>query len=356
MPKKGRNIYKRKDGRWEGRLYVLGNHKYKSVYGKSYTDVRDKLQLINPVSLTASCRLNFTEIMQQWLDSTRARIKESSFSSYSDKLRLHLMPYYKDIRYDKITPAEIERFIADKLSAGLSTKYVSDMVMIMKSAAKWAERTYGYINRISSVGPPKVIHQEPDLLSAADQKKLQAELLSQNDLTSCGIYLAVFTGLRIGELCGLRWEDIDFEKKLLTVKRTVHRISSPACKGKTAVKITPPKSENSIRQIPLPDFLLTFIQKFARPEGFVLSGDSSPVEPRCLSYRFKQILKRAGLPQVKFHSLRHTFATNCLQSDFDVKTLSEILGHANMKTTMKIYVHSSLERKQACMSKLRPAR
>ena len=162
----------------------------------------------------------------------------------------------------------------------------------------------------------------------------------------------MFTGLRIGEICALRWSDIDLDKQLLFVNKTAQRLRT---NNKTYVKLTAPKTENSIRVIPLPTFLVKKLAEFRTDNNcFLLSGTDRIVEPRCLSYRFKRILKDANLPSVKFHSLRHTFATNCLQQKFDIKTLSEILGHANVNVTMKIYVHSSLERKIECMKLIKP--
>ena len=161
--------------------------------------------------------------------------------------------------------------------------------------------------------------------------------------------------MRIGELCALQWGDIDFESSLLRVRKTVQRVSTESGKHKTALVVSTPKTETSLRVIPLPGFITELLQAHRRDgELFVVSGRDKPTEPRTLTHRFKQILKSAGLPDVKFHTLRHTFATNCLQRNFDVKTLSEILGHANTDITMRIYVHTSLDRKAACMNLLEP--
>jgi integrase len=165
----------------------------------------------------------------------------------------------------------------------------------------------------------------------------------------------MFTGLRIGEICALKWSDVDLENGILHISKTAMRIQTPTEKSKTAVKITAPKTANSIRDIPLPNFLVKKLSAVMKSDDcYVLSGNSHLVEPRCLSYRFKSILKKANLPSIKFHALRHTFATNCLQKNFDIKTLSEILGHSSVDTTMRIYVHTSLERKRECMDLIRP--
>jgi integrase len=173
---------------------------------------------------------------------------------------------------------------------------------------------------------------------------------SQN-ATSIGIRLAIYTGVRIGELCALQWKDIDFERGVLKVTKTVQRISHLTDKRKSAVMITAPKSDTSVREIPLPVFVLDELRRIRGfDNAYIVSGSEKIIEPRCFTNRYKSVLKKAGVPSKKFHSLRHTFATNALQQGFDVKTLSEILGHSGANVTMRVYLHTSMERKTACMS------
>jgi integrase len=357
MPRRGTNVYRRKDGRWEGRLRCNGSSKYKSVYGRTYSEAKEKLYRLKIENSPAvkSCSLLFSDAVMLWLDSAKNRIKESSYVCYLNKIRLHIVPYFKCIKYSKVTVANIEQFVADKLSSGLSAKYVSDMVVMLKTAAKWLSRTYGYANLITDCELPKCEKKSVELLDKNQQIALQKLLVDKFDSTSIGVYLAMFTGLRIGEICALKWGDVDLENGILHVNKTAMRIQTLTEKSKTAVKITAPKTANSIRDIPLPDFLVKKLSAVKKnPDCYVLSGNNHLVEPRCLSYRFKTILKKANLPSIKFHALRHTFATNCLQRNFDIKTLSEILGHASVDTTMRIYVHTSFERKRECMDLIRP--
>jgi integrase len=159
--------------------------------------------------------------------------------------------------------------------------------------------------------------------------------------------------MRIGEACALKWEDIDFNGKMLHVTKTVQRIATFGTESKSAVKITTPKSESSVRDIPLPDFLIDMLRKYrGKDTDYILSGTEKVVEPRCFSYRYKALLKKANVPSRKYHSLRHTFAVNALHQDFDIKTLSELLGHSNANITMSVYLHSSMDRKSACMDRL----
>ena len=174
-----------------------------------------------------------------------------------------------------------------------------------------------------------------------------------NDPCSLGIVMALHTGMRIGEICALKWEDIDLPGKIIHVRHTLQRIQTFGTVKKTKIVITEPKSVSSVRDIPITDCLMTLLKKLrAGDDMFVLSGKRKPVECRTLQYYFKKVLSNANLPSVHFHSLRHAFATNCIALGFDVKTLSEILGHSSVEITLNRYVHSSIERKRACMSLL----
>ena len=360
MPKKESNIYHRYDGRWEGRFHISGTKKYKSVYGKTYSEAKEKLhklQCENSIS-ESKCRLSFNDIAQKWFAYEKSKVKASTLCCYKNKLDNHIMPFFSIKKYTDVSVDVVEKFKKQKLFEGFSSKYVSDMTVIIKSIAKWANKIYGYANKLSSVELPKAKRKKPDLLSEREQAVLQNYLFNRSDNTSLGILLSAFTGIRIGELCALKWNDIDLENKILHINKTVQRISAQSVteKSKTVVNISAPKTEYSVRDIPIPEFLIEKLKSnYSSDEKYLLSGTCKLVEPRCLSYRFKSILKKVNLPSIKFHSLRHTFATNCLQQNFDIKTLSEILGHSDVSTTMKIYVHSSMERKCACMSMLKLA-
>ena len=169
-----------------------------------------------------------------------------------------------------------------------------------------------------------------------------------------GILVCAFTGLRVGELCGLKWQDIDFKNEVLHIERTVSRIiCNQDSAEKTEILIGSPKTDYSKRDIPIPDFLLTILKIYRRESSYyLLTGTLNCMEPRNVQKRFKTLLKRCGIPNRKFHALRHSFATMCIEKGFDIKTLSELLGHASVKTTMDIYVHSNLEQKKTYMNRL----
>lgn len=356
MAKKGLNIYKRKDGRWEGRYKSgctsNGKTKYSSIYGKSYSAVREQLEKKRAEELSSadcSCKCTVGEIIDKWISDVRNKVKMSTLANYTMKIKKHILPYFAGIKYDKLTADNLNIFIEQKCSENLSAKYVSDIVILLKSAARFAHKRYGYANRIDCVTLPKSNNTaENRLLSVSEQSQLKAVLTENATCSNVGILLSVATGIRIGELCALKWENIDLEKSIITVKQTVQRIMKNG--GGTELIVTSPKSASSIREIPLPDFIIPYLKAVRSADDcFLLSGNQKITESRTMQYRFASVLKKAKLPSVNFHALRHMFATNCIALGFDVKTLSEILGHSSVQITLNRYVHSSMERKKSCM-------
>jgi len=357
MARRGLNIYKRRDGRWEGRYkngYTTdGKTKYSSVYGKSYSAVKALLeekraQVQNDTDCRAGCKVG--KLINAWLSDVKNKIKESTYSNYIMKLKKHIFPYFSDMEYNKLTAEKLNAFITQKLNDGLSEKYVSDIVILLKSVAKFSHKRYGYTNRIDYVTLPK--HQKTDekkLFSLDEQKQLETEIRKNPNTSNIGILLSIATGIRIGELCALKWSDIDLKKSTVTVRHTIQRICNTDSKG-TRLIISSPKSKTSAREIPLPSFIIPLLMTVRSADDcFFLSGSQKITEPRTMQYRFKSLLKKADLPYINFHSLRHMFATNCIELGFDVKTLSEILGHSSVEITLNRYVHSSIERKINCM-------
>lgn len=355
MPRKGENIYKRRDGRWEGR-YKTETTKYRSIYGKTYQEVKAKLLILKaaPITANSSGKLTIKELFMEWLSAVKLKVKESTYANYRMKADKYILPQFGDMRYDNLTAQMLHNFIEKKLKTGLSAKYVSDIIIVFKSMAKYISRVYGFRNPIVDVVLPKTEKKEMKLFSDIEQKKLSEHLLKSVDNMSIGILLSLYTGLRIGEICGLKWSDIDFKKSILTVRRTVQRIRT-GIHG-TKLIVDTPKSRSSLRAIPIPAFLMDILRNFRKCDDFyILSESEKIIEPRTMQRRFKSILKKANLPSINYHSLRHMFATNCIQLGFDVKTLSEILGHASVETTLNRYVHSSMERKTQCMNLLKIA-
>ena len=237
MPKKESNIYHRNDGRWEGRFHISGTKKYKSVYGKTYSEAKEKLHKLqgeNSIS-ESKCRLSFNDIAQKWFAYEKSKVKASTLCCYKNKLDNHIMPFFSIKKYTDVSVDVVEKFKKQKLFEGFSSKYVSDMTVIIKSIAKWANKIYGYANKLSSVELPKAKRKKPDLLSEREQAVIQNYLFNRSDNTSLGILLSAFTGIRIGELCALKWNDIDLENKILEGLLDLALIAAPPVRIKHGV-------------------------------------------------------------------------------------------------------------------------
>jgi len=360
MARRGENIYKRKDGRWEGRYKIGvnadGKAKYSSIYGRSYSEVSKSLnkKKSEQANNNAVCKCAFGELADLWLENIRLSVKESTYANYMLKVRNHIVPVFGNIQYDNLTADILNNFVSKKLSDGLSVKYVSDIASVIKSICKFAHRKYNYSDKSELMTmPKKQLNTEKRLLSEFEQSRLNSYLANNPSNSNVGILLAAATGIRIGELCALKWSDIDFAKRIITVRATVQRIKNFDGNTATKIIITPPKSHTSVREIPIPDFIYPLLEKLrSYDDSYILSGSKKVTEPRTMQYRFKSILKKLNLTNVNFHALRHMFATGCAASGADAKTLSEILGHSSVEITLNRYVHSSLDRKMECMKKV----
>ena len=346
-----RSIYLRKDGRYEGRCKDAKGDRTLYFYGKSHDEVYDKMNSFRDSQSYLQSDLTVKMLFEEWLEAIKLRVKQSTLANYLGKAETHILPVFGDIRADELDASHVQQFISDKLNGGLSSNYVADIVILLKSVMKFAVNRYNIRNRIADVIMPKKKRAEVLLLSKLQQNRLHKHLSSNQDLTSLGVALSLFTGLRIGELCALKWSDVDLSNKTISVSRTIQRIK---VQGGTQLVITEPKSISSVREIPIPDCIIPLLKKFcSKAEFYILSGAERPIEPRTMQYRFQALLKKAKLPSIHFHALRHMFATNCVELGFDVKSLSEILGHSGVEITLNRYVHSSLERKKAFMKKLK---
>lgn len=350
------SIYQRKDGRWESRISIgkkeNGKRKYRSFYGKTREEAEYKLMLAcqsidDEYVLT---EMTVGHLVKEWLYVISSRVKESTSANYRMKAYKHIIPAFGNIQCCFLKTKEIYDFIDCKMKEGLSVRYISDILVVLKSIFRYANSEYQIKNVFKNIVIPKRTNTDISILSKEQQIKLERYISENPSLTALGISLSLYMGIRIGELCALQWENIDFEKRIITVRKTIQRIQNNSGQTKTKLIITEPKSANSIRDIPIPECLINILSKFKNANKlYVLSGNMKPVEPRTMQYRFSKILKNANLPSVHYHSLRHLFATNCVALGFDIKTLSEILGHSSVEVTLSRYVHSSMERKRAYM-------
>ena len=361
MPRKGENIYKRKDGRWEARYihhYENGKAKYKSIYGATYTEARAKRQeeLLKPEHLQVSGvkkLATLQEICSLWLNSKKANVKESSYTRYVWIIDKYLIPSFTNQQLIKIDMAAINSAF-EFLKSHLSDKTVSDIYCVFKNIWIYGQENHYPCCMLKSI-KNKIKHSHKVCVIDPDaRRKIESALLKYNNQVSLGVFFALFTGVRIGELCGLRWEDIDFENGYVHIRRTVERIADLESKSrKTKIIITEPKTENAERIIPLPSCLLEYIRQFRLSgEKYLLTSTHRPTEPRVYYAKYKKFLRKNNLGKFTFHELRHTFATHCVEMGFDVKSLSEILGHSNVTTTMNLYVHPTMQMKKRQMEML----
>ncbi|WP_164689950.1 tyrosine-type recombinase/integrase [Luxibacter massiliensis] len=372
MAKRGENIRKRKDGRWEGR-YPKGKKDGRtvmgSVFGKTYQEAKEKLIFAKaslsetlPNTQTAAVVMDtFSKTAEEWLVATKPGLKKSSICKYRNVLDKHLLPEFGDNQVSAITRDDVSVFSAKLLSSkedggkGLAPKTVSSIISVMKNVMDYAKHVKGAniidFDGLSIKQPLKQLR----VFSTYEQDTLVTKLLENLDFISLGILLCLFTGLRIGEVCALMWSDISFDEQKLRVTRTMQRIQESDGKGhKTKIEIDCPKSDCSIRDIPLPDEVFSILVEMRQPDGcFFLTGlEGTFVEPRQMEKCFSRIVKSCGIEKATVHTCRHSFATRCVEVGFDIKTLSEILGHASVAITMNRYVHPSMELKAQNMNKL----
>ncbi len=301
---------------------------------------------------------SFADWARQWLSSPETELKDSSRVRYVNILNSYLLPAFGDLPPEAVTRERAAAFRQQLLQsggrkgAGLAPKTVTDVLSVLKCVLRFAQDRgadaadlHGLVAR-QQRKPLRVFTQE-------EQRRLTAWLCEKPDLCRLGILLSLYTGIRIGELCALRWGDISLEDKSLTVRATLQRLQTFDEKQKTRIVITPPKSACSLRSIPLPDFLIEVLRPYRRSDGcYFLTGKPFFVEPRTLENRYKEALRACGIRDASFHTCRHSFATRCVELGFDVKSLSEILGHASVSITMNRYVHPSMDFKRRNMNKL----
>ena len=370
MPRKGENIRKRKDGRWEGR-YIKGydsinqKAKYVSVYGKTYAETKQKLNeakfktSIGVVYVDTKNKL-FGEIIIGWFNAQKINLKPSSIIKYQNLIENHIMPELghrklHDVNADILYAfLDAQRKNGNKKNGGmLSTSSLQTMLYILNATLKYAASNdmIAYFSiHLSGTGKESA---PINTLTKFEEDSLDYYLSTHISCRNLGIMLSLYCGLRIGEVCGLQWTDIEIDNSVLYVRRTVQRIANSGGEKKTKIFVGTPKSKSSIRTIPIPSFLIPIIIDLAKeesPDTYILSDSiSRPLEPRTFQYYFNKVLSTAGIEKTKYHTLRHTFATNCVALGFDIKSLSEILGHSNVSITLNKYVHPSMNQKKIQM-------
>lgn len=297
--------------------------------------------------------ITFKKLTNNWLLYKKHKIKESTYLNYNYIINSYLNKKFRKKKVSYFLKYDINEFI-DELEKDLSNKTVRDIVLVLKSILRFAEKKYNVNLKLDLITMPSSQKNELQVFEEKEVKNIEKACLNSDDIRRIGILISIYTGMRIGEICALKWEDIDFGKKLINVNKTLQRVYIE--KKKTKVIITPPKTKTSERKIPIPSILYNELKKLSTlydKQAYVITGNVEKyMEPRTYQSVYKKVLKEKRIKYRNFHCLRHTFATRCIRVGMDIKSLSEVLGHSDVNITLNRYVHSSYDSKKKFMEKL----
>lgn len=305
-------------------------------------------------------KILYKDWIYDWLLDKKNYIKESTYANYSNAIFNHIIPKLGNYKLNALSNKLIQDYILELFrngkknnSGGLSVKTIKDITIIIKGSIRKAINE-GLIDHIElSFNYPKDDSKEKIyVLTKNEQKKVTDYCINNINSRNIGILISLYSGLRIGELCALKWEDIDFKKSLIVITKTVQRIYiKDKLESKSKIIITNPKTKNANREIPInKDFLEILKQVKTHSQDYVISGNDKLIEPRTYRKYFDKVLKNTKINHINFHALRHTFATNCISLGIDYKTVSELIGHANVNITLNLYVHPRMSQKKKCIN------
>lgn len=301
-------------------------------------------------------KLKISQIIDLWKKDKKQYVKKSTYSAYVLLVENHLLQYFGEM--EEVKEEDVQKFVFKKLEQGLSQKTIKDILIVLKMVLKYGIK-YKYLEYqdIDIKFPTQRENEQLEVLNRSNQKKIMDYIENNFTFKNLGIYLCLSSGLRIGELCALKWEDLDIDNGIITVRKTIQRIYIvDEGRKRTEIVIDTPKTKNSIRDIPMTTDLLRVIKplkKVVNNNYYVLTNDVKPTEPRTYRNYYKRLMKKLDIPELKFHGLRHSFATRCIESKCDYKTVSVILGHSNISTTLNLYVHPNLEQKKKCINQMK---
>lgn len=290
----------------------------------------------------------YKNYLKSWLSEQKIYLKYSTYTNYYNIIHSQVIPNIGDYEIDILNDDILQQFILNQLDhgridgkGGISQKYAKDIITILKLTLK----------RKIEIQLPYAAPQEIEIFDKQNQIKLVNYLQSQITNKNFGILLAIYTGIRIGELCALKWGDINFNAQLLHINKTMIRTYTREDGSK--LNITPPKTRSSIRSIPLSQIIMHYANLLkGEDDEYIITGKVQYTEPNKYRLYYNRLLKSLDIPHLKFHSLRHTFATRCIECGCDYKSLSELLGHSNVSITMNLYIHPQMELKRKCVELL----
>ena len=296
-----------------------------------------------------------SEIVALWKEDKKQYVKRSTFAAYTLLIENHILPSFGEMAL--VEEQDVQTFVFRKLNEGLSHKTIKDILIVLKMILRFgAKNQMTEYRQIDIKFPTERDKHSIDILNRSHQKQIMEYIRLHFTFKNLGIYICLSAGMRIGEICALTWDDLDVENGIIHVRKTIQRIYVIEEHRKyTEVILDTPKTKNSIREIPMTKNLLKMIRpikKIVNGNFYVLTNEPKPTEPRTYRNYYKQFMQALGLPAMKFHGLRHSFATRCIESKCDYKTVSVLLGHSNISTTLNLYVHPNLEQKKRCMEQM----
>lgn len=297
----------------------------------------------------------FNEIVGLWKADKEPYVKRSTFAAYSLIIENHILPHFGHL--EDIREENVQEFVLEKIREGLSQKTVKDMLVVLKMIMRYADK-HGMMpfRQFDIRFPTEREHPEIEVLTKAEQKKLMTALKKQFSFRNLGILICLSSGLRIGEICAMTWGDLDTERGIIKVSKTIQRVYILDGKTRrTELMIDKAKTRNSIREIPMARDLRSIIKpwkKISNSSFYILSNSPVPTEPRTYRNYYNRLLDTLGLHRMKFHGLRHSFATRCIESRCDYKTVSVLLGHSKISTTLNLYVHPNMDQKRLCIEQM----
>lgn len=295
------------------------------------------------------------EIAGAWKEYKRPYVKQSTMAAYVLILENHILPCLGD--KDSLYEQEVQAFVLQKLEKGLSIKTIKDILIVLKMVMKFGVKNE-WMNYYEwdIKYPTTTANKELEVLSVVNHRKILSYIQSHFTFIGLGIYISLSTGLRIGEICALKWSDINVVDGTITVSRTIERIYIIEGEKKhTELVINTPKTKNSCREIPMSKELLAMIKplkKVLNDDFYVLTNNERPTEPRTYRNYYNNLMVKLNIPKLKYHVARHSFATRCIEAGCDYKTVSALLGHSNISTTLDLYVHPNMEQKKRCITKM----
>lgn len=298
----------------------------------------------------------FKEMAALWKADKRRWVKPGTYATYVTLLNKHILPFFSPADVP-LTDQSAQTLADAMLSRGLSIKTVKDCVLVLRMIVKYGARQGAWPMLEMEVHyPAPTSLTSPMVLSRHDQKRLQTYLQEHFSFRNLGLLICLQGGLRIGEVCALQWQDLNMADGLIIVRKTIQRIYlADGDERENRLLIHSPKTASSFREVPLEKSLLRLLRplkKVVLPHYYVLTNGPEPLEPRTYREYFHRLMRQLGLPPLRFHGLRHSFATRCIESKCDYKTVSVILGHASIATTLNLYVHPGTEEKKRCVERM----